>query len=278
MFGYIIVNKQELKFKEFDMYQSYYCGLCKTLKDKYGTLSRVSLNYDMNFLALLLSGLYEPNTSKSKERCVIHPISKHVTRYNECIDYAAKMTIVLTYFKCQDDWQDEHKYTRLGYQKLLSKHFQDIQAMYPTKVETIIEQLQKIHDIERNNTKNLDEISSCFGKVMAEICTYKEDEWYDELYELGFYLGKFIYLMDAYDDVEQDIKKGTYNPFTDNYLQEDFAEYAKNILEMMLAEATNAFERLPIIEHVEILRNILYSGIWSKYELINAKRIKERSK
>lgn len=278
MFGYIIVNKQELKFKEFDIYQSYYCGLCKTLKDYYGTISRVSLNYDMNFLALLLTGLYEPDTKQKKERCVIHPVKRRVTSYNECIDYAAKMTIVLTYFKCQDDWQDEHKYSRLGYQKLLTKHFQDIQDMYPKKVSTIIEQLEKIHILETSNTKNIDEIASCFGKVMAEICMYKEDEWYDELYQLGFYLGKFIYLMDAYDDIEKDIKQKTYNPFIDYYSNDDFINYAKNILEMMLAEATDAFERLPIIENVEILRNILYSGIWSKYELINTKRTKEKSK
>ena len=109
MFGYVVINKPELKFKEFDVYQSYYCGLCKTLKEKYGSRAQISLNFDLNFISILLSGLYEPETKIGESRCVMHPLSKHTTRYNECVDYAAKMTIVLTYFKCEDDWLDEQK-------------------------------------------------------------------------------------------------------------------------------------------------------------------------
>ena len=96
MFGYVVINKPELKFKEFDVYQSYYCGLCKTLKEKYGSRAQISLNFDLNFISILLSGLYEPETKIGESRCVMHPLSKHTTRYNECVDYAAKMTIVLT--------------------------------------------------------------------------------------------------------------------------------------------------------------------------------------
>lgn len=276
MFGYIVINKPELKFKEFDVYQSYYCGLCKALKDNYGVISQVSLNYDMNFLALLLSGLYEPKTLLKKRRCIMHPARKHNTSYNDCIEYAAKMTIVLTYFKCLDDWNDERKISAKTYKTLLTKHYQAIFQEYPKKVKTIIEQLEIINKYEKENTTNLDEISKCFGKVMGEICAYKEDEWHDELYQFGFYLGKFIYLLDAYDDIEKDSKKNTYNPFKEKFQNKDFKDYCKNILEMMIAEATIIFEELPIIENATILRNILYSGVWTKYELINVRREKEK--
>ena len=123
MFGYVVVNKPEMKFKEFDLYHSYYCGLCKTLKDKFGLRAQVSLNFDMNFLALLLTGLYEFDTELKYERCIMHPLKKHQACYNECIDYAAKMTIVLTYFKCEDDWLDERKVSRQTYKKIIKKAY-----------------------------------------------------------------------------------------------------------------------------------------------------------
>lgn len=272
MFGYVIINKEELKFKEYDIYHSYYCGLCRTLKDKYGSIAQISLNYDMTFLVMLLTGVYEPETKVEEHRCKIHPIHKQTMRINEFSEYAAKMTVVLSYFKCLDDWVDERKYSRKGYLQLLKKKFEAIRAEYPKKVKIIEENLEKIHVYETNGNYTIDDISRCFGLVMAEICTYKEDEWYDELYQVGFYLGKFIYLIDAYEDVERDIKKNTFNPFKERFKEDDFEEYCYRLLEMMIAESTLYFEKLPIIENVEILRNILYSGIWSKYVLVKKKR------
>lgn len=272
MFGYVIINKEELKFKEYDVYHSYYCGLCRTLKEQYGSLGQISLNYDMTFLVMLLTGVYEPDTKEELHRCKMHPVSKRQMRTNVFSEYASKMTVVLTYYKCLDDWKDDRSYSRKGYAKLLKKKFNKIKEEYPKKVQVIEENLEKIHDYETNGNYTIDDISRCFGLVMAEICAYQEDIWYDELYQLGFYLGKFIYLIDAYEDIESDIKKNTFNPFKEKFQEKSFEEYSYSLLEMMVAEATLYFEKLPIIENVSILRNILYSGIWSKYVLVKNKR------
>ena len=273
MFGYVVVNKQEMKFKDYDIYHSYYCGLCRSLKDNYGLKAQVSLNFDMNFLGILLSALYEVDTVTKQERCIMNPLKKHQASYNECIDYAAKMTIVLTYFKCEDDWLDERKISRQTYKKLIQNSYEKIKAEYPSKVEQIEQCLHKINDYEKQGLHNLDEISKYFGKVMGQIFQYRNDEWSDELYELGFYLGKFIYFIDAYEDIEEDLEKGNYNPLKQLYQTEEFESRCKDILEMMISQATLAFERLPIIEYSEIIRNILYSGVWTKYELIKNKRM-----
>lgn len=277
MFGYVIINKPELKFKEYDLYHSYYCGLCETLRNKYGHMARVSLNYDLNFLALLLNGLYEPETMTEEHRCFMHPLKKHLSCYNECIDYAAKMTIVLTYYKCEDDWLDERKISRQTYKKMIAQSYQKIKEEYPQKVTHIEECLHQINDYEKQKLYNLDEVSKYFGYVMAEICAYKDDEWYDDLYQLGFYLGKFIYFIDAYEDIETDLKKGNYNPFCEIYENDDFEERCQNILELMISEATLAFERLPILENANIIRNILYGGVWIKYELVKKKRLEGKN-
>lgn len=273
MFGYIVVNKPELKFKEFDIYHSYYCGLCRVLKNKYGLRGQISLNFDMTFLAILLTGLYEPDTKLINERCIMHPIKKHWASYNEYVDYAAKMTIVLTYFKCEDDWLDEQKITKQVYKKLIKKAYIEIKNEYPDKVNKIEKCLHLINSYEKQKIDNLDKISNYFGEVLGNIFTYKKDEWNDELYEMGHYLGRFIYFIDAYEDIEDDLKKGNYNPFINYYKKDDFDDRCKEILELMISESTMYFEKLPIIKNATIIRNILYSGVWTKYELIKKKRM-----
>jgi hypothetical protein len=272
MFGYVVIHKSELKFKEYDMYHSYYCGLCQTLRNTYGYRAQISLNYDLTFVALVLSSLYEPETKVEASRCIMHPLTKHVKRYNEYLDYAAKMTVVLTYYKCEDDWLDEKQRSRQVYKKLLQKSFDKIKKEYPKKIQVIEESLQHIHEYEKNKNYNLDEISNFFGQVMGEIFAYKEDAWHDDLYEMGFYLGKFIYFMDAYDDVEEDIKKQTYNPFRPSFNKADFEETSYMILELMISKTTTIFEYLPVVENIELIRNILYSGVWTKYEMRKQKR------
>ena len=119
MFGYIIVNKPEMKFREFDVYHGYYCGLCKKLKQHYGKFGQITLSYDMTFVLMVLTSLYEPETTRSKERCITHPFQKHDTRVNDITDYVAHMNILLTYYKCKDDWNDDRKLKQLVLEKIL---------------------------------------------------------------------------------------------------------------------------------------------------------------
>lgn len=107
---------------------------------------------------------------------------------------------------------------------------------------------------------------------MAELFAYRQDEWEQTLRRMGFYFGKFIYLMDAYEDIEGDLKHGRYNPLADLYRKDDFEEKAQEILKMMMVETSRAFEQLPILEDAEILRNILYAGVWTKYGQIRCSR------
>ena len=270
MFGYIIVNKPEMKYKEFDLYHAYYCGLCRSLKKKYGIAGQISLSYDMTFLAILLTGLYEPREKKDKERCVIHPLKKHLFIENKFTEYAADMNVLLTFYKCEDDWKDERKISRRLYGSVLRNRGRKL--LYGEKAEKIEGYLTELSKKEKAGNTDLDEMAGLFGKVLAEIFSYQEDEWEELLRRTGFYLGKFIYLLDAYEDLEQDSRENTYNPLKPYWQREDFENFAHQLLTMMIAECSRAFEQLPIIEHIEILRNILYSGVWGRYEMIKEKR------
>ena len=275
MFGYVVVNKPELKIKDFDLYQSFYCGLCRSLHQRYGRCAQLSLNYDLTFLAILLSALYEPANAICKERCVIHPLHKHAKLCNTYIDYAADMTIVLTYLKCEDDWHDDHSYRSAFMKQRLKHSYQTVKNKYPDKLKRIETALQNIQLCEDEACRDLDKLSSLFGIVMGEIVTVHHDEWETTLYELGDYLGRFIYIMDAYDDIEEDVKEQAFNPFIEQYKQPHFDERIKSILELMISRSADAFEILPILQYADILRNIVYSGVWAKYETIRKKRLGE---
>lgn len=277
MFGYVIVNKDELKFKEFDIYQSFYCGLCKQLHRDFGRFGQMSLNFDMTFLTIVLSGLYEPKDIVEQERCVMHPLHKHTSRVNDYSKYGADMTILLTYLKCEDDWQDDHSYRSLAFQSILKKRYESMQTRYPEKVKAIGDALREISECEQASIYDLDRLANLFGIVLGEIFAYRDDVWRDKLYQMGNYLGRYIYLMDAYDDIEEDEKLGHYNPLAQALKRDDFEEWIKEVLELMLAQSCTAFESLPILEYASIIRNVLYSGVWSKYETTKKKRSGEQN-
>lgn len=277
MFGYVVINKPELKIKDFDQYQEYYCGLCQSLKKNHGRLSQFTLNYDLNFVGILLSSLYEPHENHYFIHCPIHPFHKKRVCTNECMDYVSDMTIILTYYKLEDDILDENSLKSKSLIQFIKKKFKIVKNKYPQKVETIKEHLDQIHYLEQTNCMDLDKIAGHFGHIMAEICVYQEDIFKDDLYQMGFYLGKFIYLIDAFEDVEEDLKKQTYNPFKDQFKEDNFQDYCFKILEMMISRSSYYFEKLPLIKNIELLKNIIYSGIWTKFELIKKKRMEEQS-
>lgn len=272
MFGYVAVNKAELKFREFEVYQSYYCGLCKTLKESGGNISRLALSYDMTFVYMLLSGLYEPETVHGPCKCMLHPFEKRAMRRNVCAEYTADMSVLLTCYKCKDDWLDDRKFSRRLMLSALAKKNNAIVRRYKDKTMKIAEIMEQLAAGERRKSTDIDEMAGLFGKIMAEILVYQEDEWEPALSKMGFYLGKFIYLIDAYEDIEEDIAKNRYNPLVKIYQNPDFEGVCQQILMMMIAECSREFEKLPILENADILRNILYSGVWVKYEAIRAKR------
>ena len=144
------------------------------------------------------------------------------------------------------------------------------------KLRKIESCLKEISAEEAKGTLEAEQMAGKFGVVMAEIFAYRKDEWEKSLRKIGFYLGKFIYLLDAYEDIEKDLENGSYNPFREEWKREDFREHTKMMLTMMMAECSKAFEQLPLIDDIDILRNVLYSGVWYRYEQVREKREKEK--
>lgn len=273
MFGYVVVNKPELKIRDYELYRAYYCGLCRSLRRRHGFFGQMTLNYDMTMVVLLLTGLYETETTEKKFRCMVHPIGRQRAVMNKFTDYAADMNILLSYEKAMDDVLDENKISARLVSSLLRPKAKRVRARYPRQAAVITENLRALTEAERCGEINLDSLSGCFGRVMETVVLWKEDQFSPDLRRFGFFLGKFIYLLDAYDDLEADEKHGSFNPLLPMKDNANFEERTEEILEMMMAEAARSFEMLPIIENTDILRNILYGGVWTRFA---AKKKKEK--
>lgn len=269
MFGFVTINKPELKVKEYNRYHAFYCGLCSTLKERHGMIGQMTLTYDMTFLVILLSSLYEPETKYSEHHCIVHPVKKHGMMKNEITEYASDMNIALAYQNLLDDWEDDQSKKAFIGKTLLQNRYEKVQKQYPLRCEKIIEELNHLHQYEQDQEMNLDLVSGCFGRLMAELFAFRQDVWEEGLRRFGFLLGKFIYLLDAYLDLEEDKEKNHYNPLVPISEREDYEEYCYDMLSMMIGDATLEFERLPCVQDVGILRNILYGGVWSQYNKRN---------
>lgn len=280
MFGYININQKIMSDENRKAYQAYYCGLCRRLKSNCGAKGQMLLNYDMTFLVVLLTGLYELTNETSEITCALHPTKKRTVWMNEATDYAADMNVILAYHNLIDDWKDDKAYTKKAFVKILDKDYTRIMSKYPRQVEALERFMQKTEEVERNQETNMDAVSGLTGEMLGEVFCWKEDEWAEELRALGFYMGKFIYIMDAYEDYDSDLLKNEYNPLT--YAMKESARdmdtLCRLLLTSMMSECAKSFERLPILLHADILRNVLYSGVWSKYEYLQLKKRKAQQK
>lgn len=266
MFGYVNIDKLELKFREYYRYKGLYCGLCMKLKSNYSNLSRFTLNYDMTFLILVLSSLYEVDEEYMKKRCIAHPTKKQLIIQNEITDYAAAMNIMLAYYNCKDNWDDEKDLKSLIFSKLISNDNKKAIRNYINKQEFIQKSLNNIYNLEKENTSDLDAISNEFGKLMGELMIYKVDHWEFLLRKIGFYLGKYIYILDAYLDIEKDKKNNSYNPFVNIGINADIDvdKFAKEALMLNLSFLNSEIEKLPLLRDKGIIDNIMLSGIMNK--------------
>ena len=269
MFGYVRINKMDLTFREFDYYKGYYCGLCKYLKENHGEVSRLSLNYDITFLIVILTALYKLDSDITYERCIANPLKKKMRIMNEITEYAASMNILLSYYKLEDNVYDDNgikdKLAYTLYKGKLKKAYEK----YPQKAEYIKHQLGNLRELEKQESKSIDKVSNTFGNLMGEIFVYKKDEYEQNLRNIGFNLGKYIYILDAYEDLEEDSKKGRYNPFID-YIdkKEELKNKVDRLISMSLGMATKNIEQLNLEFNKSIIDNIIYSGVYLRYKSI----------
>ena len=273
MFGYVRPNLTDMSAEAQARYRAHYCGLCHAIGARHGQMARMALTFDLTYLTIFLGSLYEPDEEAGEGRCMPHPVKKHRWTRSQITDYAADMTIALTWHKLLDDWQDDHNLAAKAASSALKKAYAKVRAERPRQCECIERTLAALSEVEKRRDPSPDAAARCFGELMAELFVMDEDYWANALRAFGYSLGRYIYLLDATCDYDKDVKSGSYNPVI---LMDRKPEDMRPTLEMVLGDASAAFEKLPLIQDEEILRNILYSGVWQGYNEYLHKKDKKK--
>lgn len=265
MFGFVTADLAGLNEQQRKRYKAYYCGLCRSLSERHGSFARFTLTYDMTFLVMVLSGLYEPFDLSGEAPCPAHPLGKRAFLQSEISDYAADMNVALAYLNCLDDWHDELNAAALASAGVLKQSYEKVCVEYPRQCAVIKQSMEELKQIEDRRDSSTDAAAAAFGRLMAELFVMREDHWQSDLRAFGMALGQFVYVMDACIDLKGDKRAYKYNPFVYLYGRLDEQERFKAILELLLADCVRSFERLPIIQDADIIKNILCSGVWIKF-------------
>ncbi len=288
MFGYVKIAKGELKVWEYETYKAIYCSLCRRLGKTYGPFARLTLSYDFTFLALLSLSLKSGAIEFERKRCAFNPMKKcnYCKRSEDDLEVAAAAAMVMVYYKLLDNIEDSRGVKKLAFKSLLplyrSKN-KKAAKLYP-KIEALVsEYIEKQTALEKENCSELDKIceptSFALGKIF-EMCS--EDESQKRiLYQLGYCIGKWIYLTDCAADIEEDLKKGSFNPLkseiTDISLAKKQArERLEPLLNSCICSAQLSFELLEIKKYKGILENILYMGLGEVQKSVFVKKQKNK--
>nr|WP_302598395.1 DUF5685 family protein [uncultured Cellulosilyticum sp.] len=283
MFGYITPLKDELRIREYTDFKSYYCGLCFHIKKHFGNLPRMILNYDMTFLGLLLDSLSPQDNLLTQKACMANPLKKKpILLDNDALSYAAAMNVALVYFKLLDDKMDDHSLKS----KVLALGLTPYKNKFPSSLQTtynIIEKnLNKLTALENNKDfSSIDEIAHPFSLIVGHI--FKDYPFEivgdspntrEHLFQFGYCLGKWIYIIDAIDDLEKDMSKSKFNPLDFLYNKGNlnfdalFSKIKDRINFTLLNCGTSVKEHLdalPLQRNEEILENIISLGMMEQY-------------
>lgn len=280
MFGYILPSKEKLQDSDFNLLKSYYCGLCKLIKRKFSNLLRLGLNYDCTFFAVFFDSISKEELNYYSCNCIKHPFSSiNCICTNTALNYAADINVALIYYKLVDDYNDDNHY----YDKLLS----NIIKMYKSKltydfIDNILERnLTKLSLLEKSNSiLSLDEICDPFSNAMGELfynfpCKLIDNSktFKNTLFNLGYCLGKWIYLMDAIDDLKNDIINNKFNPLIKVYNKENLSydllldKIKKNIefqLTILINNCESIIDNIKFSKNTALLNNVFSNGLIEK--------------
>ena len=276
MFGYIKPYKPELKIKDFEIYKGVYCGLCKKLAKSYGPFARMTLSYDFTFLAMIKLAVADECKGFTKQACVYNPLRKKLC-LNPCDDmtFVSTLAMIMLYYKIKDNCIDSKGIKKIGsysLKLLFTPSYKKAAKLEPYMNEQIGKAMSEQDMLEKENCDSIDKAADPTARALGTIFeSLSESETQKMvLSRLGFLIGRWVYLIDALDDLESDVKKSNYNPFSCKFsLSKDSAkeqiasakEYAIGAINLTAGELSNTYELLDIKRYKDILDNIIYLGL-----------------
>ncbi len=221
MFGYVRADTPYLYIKDDNLYRAMYCGVCKGIGQVCGQAARMGLSYDVTFLSVILHNIAGIDVHIQRSHCLTHCIrTRQMADVDELTRQLGALNTALVYYKYTDDIMDGDK--GRGKRLWFKKGFRKVKQKYPEIERIVRENLAKQEEIERAQTDSIDRAADSTANMLAEFSNYVlGDKATAATRNLFYAVGKWIYLIDALDDYDKDVKKGAYNPFLLAYKAED---------------------------------------------------------
>lgn len=290
MFGYVKPFKPHMRICEYETYKAVYCGLCKILGKEYGFVSRMTLSYDFAFLGLMALALNDSPAVVEPQRCIAHPWRKTpCLKSSDGLAYTAAAAEILIYNKIRDDLDDRRFLAKLFpwfMLKLTKRAYKKAAGLYPDLAAYTAEQMSRQVKLEKDNCKSIDRASEPSSNILAEIAAGLSDKEEQKriLRRFGYLLGRFVYIADAFDDVEKDFRTGGFNPLvignpTINDLNlPEIQRRTGDSVNFTLGALADSYVQLEIKRFKPIIDNIVYLGLKNAfYDLIRKKEESEDS-
>lgn len=288
MFGYVKVNKPEMKVREYEAYRGLYCSLCKSLGKYFGILSRLTLSYDITFLLLMRLSFTVCVPEFKGGRCAFNPTKKcnYCTNAEDELRYAAAVSMMMFYFKVRDNISDGSFFKRLLMYLILpyaALKYKKAKSMYPEIAQMLAENMARQAETEKSRTDSSDKAAHESADALGKILSYGIDDEKGSVYRFGYGVGKFVYLCDAADDIGKDIKQKSYNCFAEKYNltaapDESIKEEIQAAINMSGAMVCESFSEKQKKTLVPIVENIIYDGMEiTMKNILKGKEKNERS-
>ncbi len=273
MFGYVRPYREELKVRQLDDYQAMYCGLCHVMGRRHGFTARMLLNYDFVFLAMLLAPPEDrPATMRCRCPARLGLRKKCACTVHDGLNAAADESVILSYWKLRDNVSDSGFWKGLPARVLsllLRRGYRKAAAYRPDFDRQVRACLDELHVLERDKSPSLDRTADTFARILQGAALTTGDATRDRaLGQLLYHVGRWIYLVDALDDLKEDVADGRYNPIHARFGGEEDRDYLRITLLHSLNLSRAAFGLINFGGWGGTIENILYLGLPAVEELV----------
>ncbi len=284
MFGYVIPDKPNMFMKDYSLYRAYYCGLCKAIGERCGETMRFLTNYDVTFLSLLVRGARGDKANIKSEGCILAPLKKKpVLKSDALLERIVDVNTLLAHYKCVDDVNDDRSFSKKFIDgAVIKRHYRRAEKRESELAALMARYFKEQSELEKANEPSVDKVAHPFGVILKETVKSLSGESYtDSLGELSYHLGRFVYILDAIDDVESDFKKKEYNHFLVGYHYEsrekfdcDRGEEIKFILYSTYNAIKDSYSNVKMISNEGVVTNVLWYGLKSRIDEILGRKCK----
>ena len=282
MFGYVTIDKSEMLYKDYETYKAIYCSLCKQMGKDYSFLSRFILSYDCTFYALIALSLKESCSGFCQGRCKFNPLKKcnYLKSDEDALSKAAALSVITAYFKLKDNIADGNIFTKAFCYMLMpffSHWRKKAQKRYKEIDDAVFLMSTSQAEVEKDNTAYCDKAADPTAVMLSTVMELLAltDEQRTVYKNFGYFLGKWIYLCDALNDYNDDIKHKSFNPFVNLY-GEDIDTHIEDVcasLNYCLSQMLLSYNFFEVRRFERIINNVLTQGLTKKQKSILQKYI-----